>query len=139
MSLLRTAIASMILGLATTLAAAPAHADPQRHGEHHNGSRNHDSGRHHSDHRSYRHDDRRGHYRPAPHRYHGHHGYDGRRGYGHPRWVRGYRYAGPRYVVYDYGSYRLRPPPRGYRWVRADNDFLLIAIATGVILDIATN
>jgi Ni/Co efflux regulator RcnB len=39
--------------------------------------------------------------------------------------------------VRDYGYYRLRPPPRGYHWVRADNDYLLVAIATGVILDIA--
>lgn len=54
-------------------------------------------------------------------------------------WERGYRYGGPVYVVHDYGYYRLRPPPRGYGWVRADNnDYLLIALATGIILDIAT-
>lgn len=60
------------------------------------------------------------------------------RPYGHGHWRRGYRYRGPSHVVYDYGHYRLRQPPRGYRWVRADNsDFLLVAIATGIILDIA--
>lgn len=55
----------------------------------------------------------------------------------HDRWYRGHRYYGPNYVVSNYGYYRLRPPPRGYHWVRADNNYLLVAIATGVILDIA--
>ncbi|MEP7185093.1 MAG: RcnB family protein, partial [Rhodanobacter sp.] len=55
----------------------------------------------------------------------------------HDRWARGHRYHGPNYVVSNYGYYRLRPPPRGYHWVRADNNYLLVAIATGVILDIA--
>jgi Ni/Co efflux regulator RcnB len=69
------------------------------------------------------------------------HGYadrhhDGRYGH-HPRWERGHRYYGPTYVVRDYGYYRLRQPPRGYHWVRANNDYLLVAIATGIILDIA--
>ncbi len=50
----------------------------------------------------------------------------------------GTRYYGRNVVVYDYGSYRLRPPPRGYHWVRENNDFLLVAIATGIIFDIAT-
>lgn len=54
-------------------------------------------------------------------------------------WERGHRYGGPIYVVHDYGHYRLRPPPRGYGWVRAENnDYLLVALATGIILDVAT-
>lgn len=57
--------------------------------------------------------------------------------YRHARWERGHRYLGPNYVVRDYRHYRLRPPPRGYHWVRANNDYLLVAVATGVILDIA--
>ena len=32
--------------------------------------------------------------------------------------------------------YGLRPAPRGYRWVHADNDILLVALATGVIADV---
>lgn len=74
------------------------------------------------------------------HRYdRGHHGNghyrDSRRGH---RWQRGHRYGGPIYVVRDYRHYHLRRPPRGYGWVRADNnEYLLIALATGVILDIA--
>ena len=55
-------------------------------------------------------------------------------------WRRGERlpqaYFGPRYVVRDYGHYGLYAPPRGYRWVRADNDWLLAAVATGLIADV---
>jgi len=39
-------------------------------------------------------------------------------------------------VIRDYRHYQLRSPPRGYHWVRANNDYLLVAIATGVILDL---
>lgn len=49
------------------------------------------------------------------------------------------RYEGPRYYVSDYGYYHLRRPPSGYRWIRSDNNFLLVALATGVILDIASH
>jgi Ni/Co efflux regulator RcnB len=57
------------------------------------------------------------------------------------RWERGY-YAPTYYrshVVYDYHRHGLRHPPRGYRWVRADHDYLLIAIATGLIADVIIN
>lgn len=60
---------------------------------------------------------------------------------GPPPWARGhhYRHAGyaPTYVVNDYGPYGLRHPPRGYHWRRSDaGDFLLVAIATGIIADV---
>lgn len=46
-------------------------------------------------------------------------------------------YRGGRYVVTDWRSEHLRAPPRGERWVRSDNgDFLLVAVATGVITDL---
>jgi len=46
-------------------------------------------------------------------------------------------YRGDQYVVSDWRNHNLRQPPRGYNWVRSDNgDFLLIAIATGVITSI---
>ncbi|HKE96100.1 MAG TPA: RcnB family protein [Povalibacter sp.] len=55
-------------------------------------------------------------------------------------WYRGARlpvaYYAPRYVVNDYAVYRLRPPPRGYHWVRVDNDVVLAAITTGVVLEV---
>lgn len=76
------------------------------------------------------------------HRYGQHYGY--RQAYRHSgyygprhRWARGHRYQGPIYVVRDYPRYGLRIPPYGYRWVRSSNEYLLVAIATGVILDIA--
>lgn len=98
----------------------------QDHGDHHVSRDRHDN-RHHD----YRHDD---------YRRHGdyHHDYrHTRRAYRHARWERGHRYHGPDHVVRDYRHYRLRPPPRGYHWVRANNDYLLVAVATGVIMDIA--
>lgn len=62
-------------------------------------------------------------------------------GYGPPRWARGARYYdhgyGPTYVVRDYHGYGLRAPPRGYHWRRSDaGDYLLVAIATGIITDL---
>jgi len=55
-------------------------------------------------------------------------------------WARGgyYRPAfGRPLYINDWRAYRLRRPPMGYRWVRADNNFLLVALATGLIADIA--
>lgn len=63
------------------------------------------------------------------------------RHYGPPRWARGhrihdYRWA-PTYVVVDYHRHGLRHPPRGYHWRRDDRgDWLLVAIATGIIADV---
>lgn len=38
--------------------------------------------------------------------------------------------------VRDYRRYRLQAPPRGYQWVRVDNEFLLIGAASGIIASI---
>ena len=46
---------------------------------------------------------------------------------------RGY---GGGYVVDDYRRFRLRTPPPGYHWVRVNDDYLLVAIASGLIFDI---
>jgi Ni/Co efflux regulator RcnB/surface antigen len=58
-----------------------------------------------------------------------------------PRWTRGDRlpeqYRQNQYVVGDWQQHGLRKPPRGYHWVRDDNnDFFLALIATGVISSI---
>ncbi|MFC5580926.1 RcnB family protein [Rhodanobacter terrae] len=46
-------------------------------------------------------------------------------------------YRDRRYVVEDWQTYHLRQPPYGYRYVRGDDgQFLLVAIASGVIADI---
>lgn len=71
-----------------------------------------------------------------------------------PRWAgHGHRDARPRhdiyrggrlppsyrshlYVVDDWRGHRLHRPPPGYHWVQAGGDYVLAAIATGVILSI---
>ena len=61
---------------------------------------------------------------------------------GYRPWARGQRlgYYGNRYQEVDYRSYNLRSPRHGYHWVRDnDGDFLLAAIATGVILQVVLN
>ena len=40
------------------------------------------------------------------------------------------------YVVSDWQSRHLSAPPRGYHWVRTGDDYVLAAIATGVILQL---
>jgi len=58
----------------------------------------------------------------------------------HAEWRRGGRvpseYRTRNYVVNDYRAYRLQPPPRGYQWMGVGGDFVLAAIATGVISQI---
>ena len=55
-------------------------------------------------------------------------------------WSKGYRMSAAergRYgEVRDYRRYHLAPPPRGYHWVKADNDYLLVGVATGLITSI---
>jgi len=45
-------------------------------------------------------------------------------------------YRGHQYVVNDWRSHRLTPPPRGYHWVQTGGDYVLIAISTGLIAQI---
>ena len=49
------------------------------------------------------------------------------------------RFLGSSRMVSDYERYHLHRPPHGYHWVRGDdNDFLLVAVTSGIISDIAT-
>jgi len=75
-----------------------------------------------------------------------------RRDYGHSRreaaherrdyrrWERGQRldarYRADRYYVSDWRRHGLRPPPRGYRWQRVDDRYILAAVATGLIASV---
>jgi Ni/Co efflux regulator RcnB len=43
----------------------------------------------------------------------------------HDDWQRG--------EVVDYKTYHLKPPPRGYEWREVDGNYVLAAVATGVI------
>jgi Ni/Co efflux regulator RcnB len=58
----------------------------------------------------------------------------------HAEWRRGGRvpteYRGRNYVVNDWRGHRLQAPPRGYQWVGVGGDYVLAAIATGVIAQI---
>lgn len=85
-------------------------------------------------------------YRPGPPPHAGHpgpppHSSAGGRGAG-PRHdiYRGARlpsyYRTQHYVVQDWRYHRLPPPPRGHYWVQVGADYLLVAIATGIIVQL---
>lgn len=73
----------------------------------------------------------RRHVRPAPRSTHVY-----RRGSRLPR-----AWRSPSRTVTNWRAHRnLHQPPRGYQWVRGDNnEMLLVAIATGVIASVVTN
>ena len=50
-----------------------------------------------------------------------------------------HEYRNRQYVVDDWRGHRLSAPPRGYHWVQSGGDYLLVAIATGVILQLLLN
>ncbi|SFJ15095.1 RcnB family protein [Caulobacter sp. UNC279MFTsu5.1] len=56
------------------------------------------------------------------------------------RWQRGQRldarYRDHRYYVSDWRRHGLRAPPRGYRWQRVDDSYILAAVATGLIASV---
>lgn len=58
-------------------------------------------------------------------------------------WYRGERlpaqYLSRQYVVDDWRGHHLSAPPRGYHWVQSGGDYLLVAVATGVILQLLLN
>jgi Ni/Co efflux regulator RcnB len=104
--------------------------------QNHHGEHGHDRGRHGQSHDRGHHHDNRGHARGHYKNWHDrgrHEGWYHRGGYLPVE----YR---TRYVVTDWRHRRLREPPRGYHWVRSDTgDYLLVAIATGVIVDLLLN
>ena len=72
--------------------------------------------------------------RDAPVYYYNARGPEFRRGGYIPR-----EYRNRQYVVNDYRAYRLAPPPRGQQWVQVGGDYVLVAIATGLIANIILN
>jgi len=129
-SVLATAVA-LTMGLSATLAQAQPdnRRGPPGHSQGHGPDRHDRFDRHDRHDRYDRHDRRPG---PPPHAHGGRHG----AGPQH-NWVRGSRippqYRTRHYVVNDWRGHRLSPPPRGYHWVQNGGDYLLVAIATGVI------
>ena len=49
------------------------------------------------------------------------------------------QYRSRQYVVDDWRGHHLSAPPRGYHWVQTGGDYVLVAIATGVILQLLLN
>jgi Ni/Co efflux regulator RcnB len=120
----RTIIGAMLLSLAVgslALADPPHGYDQEHHDKHHHMVEHH----HHAPARFMT-----GRYE-RPHGYHAH------------SWRRGDRlppeYRASAYVIPDAAVYHLRPPPRGYCWVRVDNNAVLTAVATGVVVDVSLN
>ena len=68
------------------------------------------------------------------------HYYYGARG---PEWQRGGhvppQYRSRQYVVEDWRGHHLHQPPRGYQWVQVGGDYVLVAIATGIIAQLLLN
>lgn len=117
------------------------HRSQQNQGRHDKG-RGHDRNDSRDDRRDdrydHRHDDRRD-SRGNKH-WDGHPGYYGARG---PDFRRGgympHEYRRPIYVVNNYYGHHLPPPSRGHQWVQVGADYVLIAIATGIIAQIILN
>lgn len=49
------------------------------------------------------------------------------------------QYRNNQYVVDDWRGHHLSAPPRGYHWVQTGGDYVLVAIATGIILQLLLN
>lgn len=60
----------------------------------------------------------------------------------HQDWKRGgylpRDYRGQGYYVHNWKAAHLKEPARGQRWVSVNGDYILVSIATNVILDILT-
>lgn len=48
-------------------------------------------------------------------------------------------YRHRQYVVENWRDHHLSAPPRGYHWVQVGGDYVLVAIATGIILQLLLN
>lgn len=48
-------------------------------------------------------------------------------------------YRGNQYVVSDWRGHHLNAPPRGYHWVQTGGDYVLAAVATGIIMQVLLN
>jgi Ni/Co efflux regulator RcnB len=46
------------------------------------------------------------------------------------------QYRNRQYVVDDWRGHHLSAPPRGYHWVQTGGDYVLVAIASGIIAQI---
>jgi Ni/Co efflux regulator RcnB len=49
------------------------------------------------------------------------------------------QYRSHQYVVNDWRAHRLSRPPHGHHWVQVGGDYVLVAITTGVIMQLLLN
>lgn len=127
----RTVIVSAIMAVFLTTGGS-AFAQGQGNGDRNDRGRNDQMQRHgQQDRRDYRDREGRAHYDQrrdvrgaGPH-------HDFRRGQRLPA-----EYRSRQYVVNDWRGHHLSAPPRGYQWVQTGADYVLVAIATGVILQL---
>lgn len=145
-------VSTLVLSLA---GISTAQADPQWHGQnqqsdyrgdnrgndHGNRNDNYDRGNRHDNGNRYDNGNRGHHYGWNGQRYHAPTQYIRPHGYQVRTWRNGDRlpraYRGNQYHV-DYRQYHLNAPPRGYQYVRVNNDVVLTAIATGIIASVIT-
>jgi Ni/Co efflux regulator RcnB len=135
----RTVLAAMVLSLLT---GSVALADPPQGYDHGHDRQDQRHDEHHDRRDEHHRDEHRG---PPEHahayfnsgryvRPHGYYAHHWRRGDHLPPAYRGSAYVIPNPVVYH-----LRPAPRGYYWVRVDNNAVLAAVATGVVVSVSIN
>jgi Ni/Co efflux regulator RcnB len=124
--------AAVALSIVASAGVASAQPGPQRPDQHQQQDR-HDNDRH--DQRG----DNNNYERNASKRYKAPSRYQPPRGYQARQWHRGDKlpsnYRSKSYVV-DYRHYGLSAPPRGYQYVRVNNDVVLTAVATGVVASV---
>ncbi|WP_165188474.1 RcnB family protein [Caulobacter soli] len=126
--------AAVALSIVASAGVASAQPGPQRPDQHQQqGPGRHDDDRH--DQRG----DNNNYERNASKRYKAPSRYQPPRGYQARQWHRGDKlpsaYRGKAYTV-DYRHYGLSAPPRGYQYVRVNNDVVLTAVATGVVASV---
>jgi Ni/Co efflux regulator RcnB len=133
--ILTAAIALSIVASAGVASAQPGQQRPDQHQQ----QGHDDRGRNDQDRHGQRPGDNNNYERNASKRYKAPSRYQPPRGYQSRQWHRGDKlptsYRGNAYKV-DYRHYGLSAPPRGYQYVRVNNDVVLTAIATGVVASV---
>lgn len=131
-----SALIAALLACSASVSAQDRH-DQNDHGPQRQDQRG-DAARDHGDHGSQRDDNDRGHANGPPNNGTRH---AGNRGVG-PRHdlYKGNRlpaqYRNKQHVVSDWRGRHLSAPPRGHQWVQVDGDYVLTAVATGLIAQI---
>ncbi|CDY79783.1 Probable transmembrane protein [Caballeronia glathei] len=137
----RIVAALLCASVSLSTAAAFAQGRPGGPGDEHHEAHGPDNGHHANGPADNRHDNGHasGHENVRPPM----HAQGGPDGPGHGEWHKGDRlahdYRDRQYVVDDWRGYGLHQPPRGYQWVGVGGDYLLVAVASGIIAQIVAS